>query len=71
MTRVKCRRSECIFWDNRICTADEIELDPEHGCLTFEELEDLIIDDEDEWDEDDELDDEKWEDGDWDEFPYR
>ncbi|MFB0547224.1 MAG: hypothetical protein ACETWB_09965 [Anaerolineae bacterium] len=70
MTRVRCRQSVCIFWDNRICTADEIELDPEHGCLTFEELEDLI-DDEDEWDDDDELDDEKWEDEDWDEFPYR
>lgn len=70
MTRVRCRQSVCIFWDNRICTADEIELDPEHSCLTFEELEDLI-DDEDEWDDDDELDDEKWEDEDWDEFPYR
>lgn len=64
MTRVRCRQSECIFWEGGTCTAEEIELDPEQGCLSLEELEDIAIDDGEELDEDFDEDWDEW-DEDW------
>ncbi len=78
MTRIRCRDSRCTFWKNSVCTSDEIEYDPDAGCLTMEPREDLV-DDESEWEEDDEelLEDEELEDADadadeedWDEDEY-
>jgi hypothetical protein len=50
-----------------MCTSDEIVYDPEEGCLTYEVLEDLDLD-EGEWEEDDLIDDEEddlgWDDDD-------
>ncbi len=73
MTRIICREPDCVFWEDGICGADEIEYDPEAGgCLTFEEAEELSLDEDLDWDEeeeeeeeDDYLDDEdEWEDED-------
>ena len=69
MTRVRCRQSECIFWEEGFCTAEEIELDPEQGCLTLEELEDIVVDDEEDWEEDD-FEDEDWLEDDTEEDEY-
>ncbi|MCD6289753.1 MAG: hypothetical protein J7M34_04555 [Anaerolineae bacterium] len=56
MPRVRCPQSRCIFWEDGYCTAEEIELDPEQlSCLTMEELEDEVIDDDDVWGDDGEL----------------
>ncbi|MDM8529913.1 DUF1540 domain-containing protein [Anaerolineales bacterium HSG25] len=48
MTKIICRANNCIFWENKICTAEEIIYDPKEGCMTYE-----IIDDnfDDPWDE--------------------
>jgi hypothetical protein len=47
-----------VFWDEDYCSAEEIELDPEQlSCLTMEELEDEVIDEEDVWDDEDLLED--------------
>lgn len=54
MTRIRCRDSRCTFWKNGICTTDEIEYDPDAGCLTMEPREDLVEDDEAEWDDEEE-----------------
>jgi len=61
MPRIKCPASACVFWEEGYCSAEEIELDPEDlSCMTFEELGDLELDEEeleveeDEWDEDEE-----------------
>ena len=54
MTRIRCRDSRCTFWKNGLCTSDEIEYDPDAGCLTMEPREDLIEDEEAEWEEDEE-----------------
>ena len=58
-TKIICRATDCIFWEDKVCTSDEIVYDPEEGCLTYEVLDDLIDLDEDdeEWDEDELLDD--------------
>lgn len=55
-TKIICRASDCIFWEDKLCTSEEIIYDPEEGCLTYEVLDDLVDlgEDEDEW-EDDEL----------------
>lgn len=61
MPRVRCPLAECVFWHKGFCEADEIDLDPEVGCLTFiedgdpgagEDWGDEDFFDEDEWEED-------------------
>ena len=57
-TRIICRASDCIFWENKVCTSEEIVYDPEEGCLTYEVLDDLVDleeEEEEEWEEDEEL----------------
>lgn len=71
MTRIICRQHDCVFWDEGICSSDEIIYDPEDGCLTFEGLDDMFISEEDEWDEDllddEDLNDLELDEDDWDE----
>lgn len=71
MTQIICRASYCLFWEQGICTAEEIEYEPDAGCLTFQDMGDLELEeaeDEDfDWDEesDDDLfedDEDDWED---------
>ena len=72
MPRIRCNYDGCIHLEGALCTASEIELDQELGCLTFSQVDEEILDvDEDldetavaisadeEWDEDE---DEDWED---------
>ncbi len=54
MTRIRCRERRCIFNKNGICASDEIEYEPDAGCLTMEAREDAA--DEDEAWEDEDLD---------------
>jgi hypothetical protein len=46
----------CLFWEEGVCSAEEIEYEPDVGCLTFQDMGDLELEDEDE----DDLD---WENG--------
>jgi len=73
MTRIRCRDRGCVFNKNGVCSAEEIEYEPDAGCLTMEPRGGADAEDED-WDEDDEeleeasVDDEELEeDEDWDE----
>jgi len=75
-TRIICRATDCIFWENKLCTSDEIIYDPDEGCLTYEVLDDLVLEDEDDdedWDDDELIiddedeDDDLWDDEDEDE----
>ena len=69
-TKIICRASDCIFWENRLCTSEEIVYDPEEGCLTYEVLDDLVEleeEDEEEWDEEELIDDDEEDDDLWDE----
>jgi len=52
MTRVKCRRRDCVHWDDGVCGRDLITIDEDEGCINFEEITDLLEDeDELEWEE--------------------
>ena len=66
MPRIRCKYVDCIYLESGLCGADQIDLDPELGCLTFaQEEEDLAIEKEEEWEKGPVLDEE--EDEDWDE----
>lgn len=54
MTRIRCRERRCVFNKSGICTSDEIEYEPDAGCLTTELNED--VEDEDLWEEEEDLD---------------
>ena len=66
-TKIICRASDCIFWEDKLCTSEEIIYDPEEGCLTYEVLDDMVEldeEEEDEWDDDELIDDDEDEDAD-------
>jgi hypothetical protein len=77
MPRIRCNYEGCIYLEGNFCTAAEIELDQELGCLTFsqveeeeiagveEELED--IEEEEEWEEEDAEEEEEEDLEDWEE----
>lgn len=66
-TKIICRASDCIFWEDKLCTSEEIIYDPEEGCLTYEVLDDLVNLEEEEWEDDELADEEDEEELDWDE----
>ena len=39
MPRIRCNYEGCINLEGNFCTASEIELDQELGCLTFSQVE--------------------------------
>lgn len=59
MTRIICRAMNCLFWERGICSSEEIEYDPELGCLTFEDIGDFGMQEEDleaeDWEMEEEL----------------
>ncbi len=62
MPRIRCHYEDCIFLDAGFCSAEKIELDPESGCLTYqqaEEAEPVIADWEEEEAEAEVVDDEE------------
>ena len=58
MTQIICRASTCLFWEQGVCTSEEIEYEPDDGCLTFEDMGDLALESVDDDDEDEDL---EWE----------
>lgn len=56
MTQIVCRASTCLFWGDGVCNAEEIEYEPDVGCLSFQDMGDLELEE----DEGEELD---WEGG--------
>ena len=67
MPRIRCNYEGCIHLEGNFCTAGEVELDQELGCITFsqvdedevaivgDEIEEEIAEEEEEndWEEDD------------------
>jgi hypothetical protein len=66
MTHIICRASSCLFWEDGICTSEEIEYEPDVGCLTFQDVGDLELEDEDDEFDWDEKDSDLFDDDDWD-----
>ena len=63
MTHIICRANFCLFWEQGVCNAEEIEYEPDTGCLTFQDIVDLNLDEgEEEFDWEDESEDDLFED---------
>ncbi len=59
MPRIRCRYIDCTYLESGLCGADQIDLDPEMGCLTYSQEEEELPKSE-EWEEE-ELEEEEWE----------
>ena len=70
MTHIICRASNCLFWEDGVCGSEEIEYEPDVGCLTFQDIGDLELqqeeDEEFDWEDEDDLYDEDEDEDDWD-----
>ena len=59
-TKIRCKYLDCAFLDEGYCSAAQIDLDSDKGCLMFQSNDELpvddIVDDEDikDWDENEE-----------------
>lgn len=58
MTRVRCQLDECVFWHEGSCSSEEIEVDPELGCLTL--MEDKNPGEQEEWSDEELFDPDDW-----------
>jgi len=69
MTHIICRASNCLFWEDSVCSSEEIEYEPDAGCITFQDIGDLELEEEEDeefdWEDDEEED--LYEEDDWDE----
>lgn len=60
MARIRCHYMDCVFLDEGYCSAAQVEVDPDSGCLTYKASAEAEIDND--WDEEEEELDE-WEEG--------
>jgi len=42
--KVFCKLADCVNWDNGLCSAEEIRIDREGYCATYEEIPEEVID---------------------------
>ncbi len=42
--KVFCKLADCINWDNGLCSAEEIRIDREGYCATYEEIPEEAVD---------------------------
>jgi len=54
MPRIRCHYIDCVFLDDGYCSAAQIEVDPDVGCMTYSRAND--VEEEDDWEEEEELD---------------
>ena len=63
MTHIICRANFCLFWEQGVCSSEEIEYEPDTGCVTFQDIGDLSLEEgEEEYDWEDESEDDLFED---------
>ena len=53
MPRIRCRYIDCIFIEEGLCGAEAVEIDPDEGCLTYTELNEISLVEDEEWEEED------------------
>ena len=71
MPRIRCRYIDCYYLESGFCSAENVLIDPDEGCLTYSHIDDVSLSDPEDWqlDEIEEIDDidEVWDDGEEDE----
>ncbi|MFQ6058506.1 MAG: hypothetical protein ACE5MB_06490 [Anaerolineae bacterium] len=61
MTQIRCYDDTCVFWEGGVCSSEEMEYHPDHGCLTMQEREEY---------EEEEMDWEEIYEEEWEEEPF-
>jgi hypothetical protein len=54
MPKIRCHYLDCLFLDEKYCSAAAVELNPDSGCQTYSPSDETVIEG---WDDEDELDD--------------
>lgn len=54
MPKIRCHYLDCVFLDEKYCSAAAIELNPDAGCQTYTPSDETAIEG---WEDEDELDD--------------
>jgi hypothetical protein len=71
MPRIRCRYIDCYYLESGFCTAENVIIDPDEGCLTYSHIDDVSLSEPEDWqlDEIEEIDeiDEVWDDDEEDE----
>jgi hypothetical protein len=71
MPRIRCRYIDCYYIESGFCTAENVIIDPDEGCLTYSHIDDISLSEPEDWqlDEIEDIDDldEVWDDGEGDE----
>lgn len=57
MPRIRCHYRNCLFLDDKYCSAEAVEIDPDSGCQTYSPNGETEIVD---WEDDEDLD--NWDD---------
>jgi len=76
MTHIICRATNCLFWEEGVCSSEEIEYEPDAGCLTFQDIGDIDLEEDDDeefdWEEEEEEEEDEWEEeDDWEEDEWQ
>jgi hypothetical protein len=50
MPRIRCHYFDCVFLDDDYCSAAQVEIDPDMGCMTFKRTSD--VESVEDWEED-------------------
>jgi hypothetical protein len=44
MPRIRCHYIDCVFIDDGFCGTSVVEIDPDEGCITYTQLDEVSID---------------------------
>lgn len=51
MPRIRCHYLDCVFLDDGFCGTSTVEIDPDEGCITYAQLDEVNVDKD--WEDDD------------------
>lgn len=51
MPRIRCRYLDCVFLNDGFCDTSAVEIDPDEGCITYTQLDEVSLDKD--WEEED------------------
>jgi hypothetical protein len=49
MPRIRCRFIDCYYLESGYCTAENVLIDPDEGCLTYSHIDDIALSEPEDW----------------------
>ena len=44
MPRIRCHYLDCVFLDDGFCGTSTVDIDPDEGCITYTQLDEVTVD---------------------------